>query len=198
MMMNRTLVKKTIHIRYTLNPINTLEMFAAKERQESIAKDRAWIAKERQESTTKVRAWLGIPDTEHKAPDTDKDNPLDMTEMAKSLCVNPPEITEIPKELTQTTEEDNTPKRGMTLSEARKHARKHARNAQLPKVEFDAESPEITEIPKTTEGDNTPKRLILRIKERDGLTTTSAYVINGHIVTQRTSNDTDTSVDIFQ
>ena len=113
-------------------------------------------AKARQESITKVRAWLGITDTEHKTPEADEENPLDMTDMTKSLYV--------------TTQAD------------------------------DAKSPEITEIPKTTEGDNTLKRLILRIKDRDGSTTTSVYAINGHIVTQRTPRMqlVDSSVDIFQ
>ena len=95
-------------------------------------------ATQRQESITKVKAWLGIPDLEHKTP-ADEDNPFDTTEIAKSLHqttevndAQPHELTEIPKSLTKATEDDNTPKRPMTLSEAKKHFR----NAQMPKMQL--------------------------------------------------------------
>lgn len=104
MMMNRTLIKKTSHACYALNTLDTLEMLAAKEKQKSISK---------------VRAWLGMPHSEHKTPEADEENPLDMTDMTKSLYVT-------------TQADDNTLTRPMTLSEARKHAR----NARLPGMQL--------------------------------------------------------------
>ena len=89
-------------------------------------------AKDKQESISKVRAWLGITDTEHKISEADEDKPLDMTEMAKSLYdVQPPEITEMPKEFTETLEGGKKLKHPITLSEARKQFRQ---NAKLPKM----------------------------------------------------------------
>ena len=94
-------------------------------------------ATQKQDSITKVKAWLGIPDLEHKTP-ADEDTPFVITELAKSLHqtteandAQPPETTDMSP--TKATEDDNIlMKRGMTLSEARKHAK----NARMPKVEL--------------------------------------------------------------